>query len=51
LSDGEDPPLSVSIGVAVYPTDGQTLDELLIAADRALYAEKVSPKVRRHLPI
>jgi diguanylate cyclase (GGDEF)-like protein len=50
-SDGEDPPLSVSTGVAVYPADGQTLDELLIAADRALYVEKVSPKVRRHLPI
>ena len=50
-SDGEDPPLSVSTGVAVYPTDGQTLDELLIAADRALYAEKDSPKVRHHLPI
>jgi diguanylate cyclase (GGDEF)-like protein len=43
--DGEDPPLSVSTGVAVYPADGQTLDELLIAADRALYDEKVSTKV------
>jgi len=49
-SDGEDPPLSVSTGVAVYPTDGQTLDELLIAADRALYLDKASLKVKLHLP-
>ncbi len=49
-SDGEEPLLSVSTGVASYPTDGQTLDELLIAADRALYFEKASHKVKLHLP-
>jgi diguanylate cyclase (GGDEF)-like protein len=39
-NDGLEPPLSVSIGVANYPADGTTLEELLSAADRALYANK-----------
>jgi len=39
-NDGLEPPLSVSIGVANYPVDGATLEELLSAADRALYANK-----------
>jgi diguanylate cyclase (GGDEF)-like protein len=50
-SDSEDPALSVSTGVAVYPADGQTLDELLVAADRALYRDKASPKSRLRLSI
>jgi len=49
--DSEDPPLSASTGVAVYPTDGQSLDDLLIAADRALYREKSSSKPRIHVPL
>lgn len=32
--------LSVSIGIATYPEDGQTVQELQEAADRALYAAK-----------
>jgi diguanylate cyclase (GGDEF) domain len=39
-NDGLEPPLSVSTGVAAYPTDGGSLEELLSAADRALYANK-----------
>jgi len=38
--DGEEPVLSVSIGAAVYPRDGETRDALLEAADRALYEMK-----------
>lgn len=38
--DGHEPKLSVSIGVAIYPSDGATLEELLSAADRSLYANK-----------
>src|SRR5207247_1040641 len=34
--DGEQPPLSVSVGVAVHPRDGATLEALLNAADRSL---------------
>jgi diguanylate cyclase (GGDEF)-like protein len=50
-TDSEDPPLSASFGVAVYPSDGRTLDELLAAADRALYLDKASSKVKIHLPL
>jgi diguanylate cyclase (GGDEF)-like protein/PAS domain S-box-containing protein len=35
-----EPPLGVSIGIASYPEDGQTGQELLEAADRRLYARK-----------
>lgn len=33
-------PVTGSAGVALYPQDGQTLDALIAAADRALYAAK-----------
>jgi diguanylate cyclase (GGDEF)-like protein len=49
-SDPEEPALSVSAGVAQYPADGQTFDNLLAAADRALYRDKTSPKHRVLLP-
>ncbi|HEV3219848.1 MAG TPA: GGDEF domain-containing protein [Candidatus Acidoferrales bacterium] len=39
-SDPEIPQLSVSAGVAVYPQDGDSLEKLLGAADRALYRMK-----------
>jgi diguanylate cyclase (GGDEF)-like protein len=38
--DGEEPMLSVSVGAAVFPQDGSNLEELLGAADRALYGMK-----------
>jgi len=38
--DAEEPALSVSIGSAVFPLDGESRDELLGAADRALYEMK-----------
>jgi diguanylate cyclase (GGDEF)-like protein len=34
--------LTVSIGVAVFPVDGIALDELLLRADRAMYAAKAA---------
>lgn len=43
-NDGEEPSISVSAGAAIFPQDGMTIDELLAAADRALYREKRSPK-------
>jgi diguanylate cyclase (GGDEF)-like protein/PAS domain S-box-containing protein len=36
----EQPPLSVSVGISVYPEDGRTAPELLLAADRHLYQRK-----------
>lgn len=38
--DGQEPPVTVSVGVAVYPTQGTTIEKLLGAADRALYRMK-----------
>lgn len=39
-NDGQQPPVTVSVGVAVYPTHGTTIEKLLGAADRALYRMK-----------
>jgi len=41
-TDGGDPPLSFSYGVAVYPDNGKTLHELLAFADLPLYEMKKS---------
>jgi len=38
--DGEQPVISVSVGVAVHPRDGASLEGLLNAADRSLYDTK-----------
>ncbi|MGH9744285.1 MAG: GGDEF domain-containing protein, partial [Candidatus Acidiferrum sp.] len=48
--DGEEPKIRVSIGTAVFPDDGETLNEILAAADRDLYREKGVPKKRSLLP-
>lgn len=38
--DREQPTLSVSVGIGVYPEDGRTAPELLQSADRRLYRRK-----------
>lgn len=38
--DGQDPPISVSLGMAVYPGDGRTAQDLIEAADQQLYKRK-----------
>jgi diguanylate cyclase (GGDEF)-like protein/PAS domain S-box-containing protein len=40
VRDSRKPKLSVTIGTAVYPADGQTITSLLNAADAALYSRK-----------
>lgn len=50
MEDGEEPKLFVSIGTAVFPDDGETLNEILGAADRDLYREKGIPKKQFLLP-
>jgi diguanylate cyclase (GGDEF)-like protein/PAS domain S-box-containing protein len=42
--DSEEPRLSVSVGIAVYPQNGATIDALFQAADRALYEMKQQKK-------
>jgi len=39
-------PVTLSLGVAVYPEDGQTAQELLFAADAALYQAKADGRDR-----
>ncbi|HXJ13037.1 MAG TPA: MASE1 domain-containing protein [Candidatus Limnocylindrales bacterium] len=46
-SDGESPPISAAVGSAVFPDDGESIDKLLSAADRALYGMKRPPAARR----
>jgi diguanylate cyclase (GGDEF)-like protein len=38
--DGQEPEISVSVGLAVYPTDGTTIEKILGAADKELYQMK-----------
>ncbi len=38
--DGKSPTLSASVGVAIYPRDGEAIETLLLAADMALYGMK-----------
>jgi len=48
MRDAEEPILSVSVGVASYPQDADSVGTLLYAADRALYAVKdKKPRVAR----
>jgi diguanylate cyclase (GGDEF)-like protein len=49
-TDGDEPSISVSVGIAVYPQDGRTIAELLSTADRALYHEKGSSRRKLQLP-
>jgi len=46
-AEGEKPAVSVSVGFAVYPRDGDTIETLLGAADRALYDAKAKTRSPR----
>jgi diguanylate cyclase (GGDEF)-like protein len=48
--DGGEPRITVSAGQAVYPDDGTTIDDLLGAADRALYAMKGGDRRKIRIP-
>jgi diguanylate cyclase (GGDEF)-like protein/PAS domain S-box-containing protein len=48
--DHEEPALSVSIGIGIYPDDGRTAAELIEAADQRLYQRKKELKKRITLP-
>ena len=44
-ADGENPTVTVSVGTAVYPQDGRTVEELFDAADRNLYGMKRGSRI------
>ncbi|MGH9791366.1 MAG: diguanylate cyclase [Candidatus Acidiferrales bacterium] len=49
-NDGEHPTLSASIGIAIYPFDGETVERLLSVADSGLYQMKGKRKRKAKLP-
>jgi diguanylate cyclase (GGDEF)-like protein len=57
-NDGEQPPLSASIGISIYRGDGERIEKLLSEADQDLYVEKAkrgkraapAPDPRRRTP-
>jgi diguanylate cyclase (GGDEF)-like protein/PAS domain S-box-containing protein len=49
--DSNGPNISVSVGIAVYPRDGHTIETLLRAADSQLYLQKgqrIRPDISKH---
>jgi diguanylate cyclase (GGDEF)-like protein/PAS domain S-box-containing protein len=51
VKDTNGPKLSVSVGIAVYPHDGETIEKLLREADMALYSmkrDKIAAAEPRH---
>lgn len=42
--DTERPRISASVGCAVYPEDGETIEALIRSADRQLYQQKSVPR-------
>jgi diguanylate cyclase (GGDEF)-like protein len=47
VSDQENPRVTVSVGMAVYPRDGSTTETLFSAADQKLYAMKACRGAQR----
>ena len=47
LPDGETSPVSVSLGVAAFPADGKTYEDLLAVADARMYRRKAQEKKAR----
>ena len=46
VGEGRFASVGASIGIASYPSSGETLDQVVIAADKAMYAVKESRKLR-----
>jgi diguanylate cyclase (GGDEF)-like protein/putative nucleotidyltransferase with HDIG domain len=44
LGDGRAARVGISIGASCYPTHGETLDQIIIAADKAMYKVKAARK-------
>lgn len=53
-NDGKGPKLSISVGAAIYPQNGERIESLLSAADSAMYSmkrQRVSPVQSRHMAV
>lgn len=49
--EGEAIPLHLAVGVALYPDDGTTKEELIAHADAALYESKARPAVEKKITL
>jgi diguanylate cyclase (GGDEF)-like protein len=47
LEDAQEAKVGVSIGRALFPTDGKTISELIDAADQRMYSNKKERKTQR----
>ncbi|HEX8249310.1 MAG TPA: diguanylate cyclase [Pyrinomonadaceae bacterium] len=50
VGDGRFAQVGVSLGAAAYPRAGDTLDQIIVAADQAMYAVKAARKRKRSQP-
>ncbi|HEX9959511.1 MAG TPA: diguanylate cyclase [Pyrinomonadaceae bacterium] len=48
IGDGRFAQVGVSLGAAAYPRAGETLDQIIVAADQAMYAVKASRKRKQN---
>lgn len=48
VGDGQYARVGVSVGAAAYPANGETFDQIIIAADKAMYMTKAFHKKRNH---
>jgi diguanylate cyclase (GGDEF)-like protein len=50
IAQGEVAKVGVSIGAAEFPSHGESFDQLIISADKAMYTEKARRKLRKAVP-
>ena len=50
IGDGRFAQVGVSLGAAAYPRAGETLDQIIVAADKAMYAVKAARKRKQNQP-
>lgn len=50
IGDGRFAQVGVSLGAAAYPRAGDTLDQIIVAADQAMYAVKAARKRKQNQP-
>lgn len=50
IDDGRVATVGVSLGASCYPIDGETIDQIIISADKKMYSTKAERKLKQTLP-
>ncbi len=50
IDDGRFASVGVSLGASCYPTHGETIDQIIISADKQMYSVKAERKLKQTLP-